>query len=150
MSVRARVEDASLLWQHGRLEGAFLSVLVAVAATSRRRYGNRHEFGDRAAFEQFVRDSHSVRLSVEYRGQCQPVEHIFYKWLRCSLLHEGGVPVDIEFVDGGEPGTMSVRAGGAPEYVLKLSHGWFHHLMGAVIEAPENADLFADWKGHPD
>lgn len=30
---------------------------------------------------------------------------------------------------------MSVRAGGKPEYILKISHGWFKWLMNSVIEA---------------
>jgi hypothetical protein len=38
MSIRARVEDALFLWDKGRLEGAFLNALIAVAATARRIY----------------------------------------------------------------------------------------------------------------
>jgi predicted nucleotidyltransferase len=34
-------------------------------------------------------------------------------------------------------GSMSVRAGGAPEYILKIGHGWFDHMIGSVIQAPE-------------
>jgi len=143
MSARARVEDAVLLWNNGRLEGAFLNALIAVAATARRRYPDRK---DRDAFVGFLTDAMSVRLSVEYRGECQPVEYIFYKWLRCELVHEGAIPVDIEFMQ--EDG-LSVRAGGSPEYVLKLSLGWFHHLIGAVAHAPENAIEFAARKEHP-
>jgi len=37
---------------------------------------------------------------------------------------------------------LSVRAGGAPEYVLQISRGWFHHLLNAVRNAPENNALF--------
>lgn len=128
-----------MLWENGRLEGAFLSALIAVAATSRRRYQDRQAVRDREAFERFLTDAMSVRLSVEYRGECHTIEHIFYKWLRCELVHEGGLPVDIEFM--AEDG-LSVRAGGAPEYVLKISRGWFHHLLNSVAGAPENRDLF--------
>jgi hypothetical protein len=79
----------------------------------------------------------SCRISVEYRGECHPVEHILYKWFRCELVHEGAIPVDIEFMP---EDTIGVRAGGAPEYVLKLTHGWFHHLVRAVMQASENSD----------
>ena len=140
VSIRDRVEDALVLWKNGRLEGAFLIALIAISASARRRYPR---VGDRESFEQFLTDSHTVRISVEYRGTCYPVEHVFYKWLRCNLVHEGELPVDIEIMPDSEPGTMSVRAGGAPEYVLKISEGWFHHLVGAVMQAPENTDLFS-------
>ena len=143
MSLRARIQDAVMLWENGRREGAFLSALIAVAATSRRRYLDRQAVRDREAFERFLTDAISVRLSVEYRGECHAIEHVLYKWLRCELVHEGGLPVNIEFLaDDG----LSVRAGGAPEYVLKISRGWFRHLINSVVTAPENCDLFP--RGH--
>ena len=146
MSLRTRIEDATFLWQHGHREGAFLSALVAVAATARRRFPDRKAIGDREAFERFLSSAHSVRLSVEYRGEAHPIEHIFYKWLRCELVHEGGLPIDIEFMPDPEPGVLGVRAGGSPEYILKLSNGWFEHLIGAVVGAPENTADFKKWK----
>lgn len=97
---------------------------------------------DRDAFERFLTTAHSVRLSVEYRGESHPIEHIFYKWFRCELVHEGGLPIDIEFMPDDAPGALSVRAGGAPEFVLKVSEGWFHHLVTSVISAPENTEAF--------
>jgi len=74
--IRSRIDDAILLWDKGRQEGAFLSALIAVAATARRRYPKAK---DREVFEQFVKDSHTVRLSVEYRSECHRIEHVFYK-----------------------------------------------------------------------
>lgn len=142
MSVRARVDDALLLWDRGRKEGAFLSALVAVAATSRRRFPDRKAVKDRDAFVRFLEAAHTDRISVEYRSKCLPVEELFYKWFRCQLVHEGGLPLDIEFMPDSAPGTVSVRAGGAPEYILKVSDGWFHHMVGAVASAPENAIEF--------
>jgi hypothetical protein len=142
MSIRARVEDAILLWENGRKEGAFLNALVAVAATSRRRFPDRNAIGDREAFVSFLETAHAVRLSVEYRGECLPVEQVFYKWIRCQLVHEGGLPVDIEFMPEAFPGMVSVRAGGAPDYLLKVSDGWFDYMVGTVAAAPENAAEF--------
>ncbi len=126
--IQSRIDDALFLWQNGRRDGALLVALVAVAASARRRYPN---LKDREAFEQFLHDCHSVRLNVEYRGTCEPIEHIFYKWFRCQLVHEGGLPIDIEFMDTDE---MAVRAGGAPEYVLKVGRGWFHHLIRSATQ----------------
>lgn len=142
MSVRLRVDDAKFLWAGGRREGAFLSALVAAAATSRRRFPDRRAVSDGEAFELFVRAAHSVRLAVEYRGECHSIEHIFYKWFRCALVHEGGLPIDIEFMEPEEDAILSVRAGGYPEYVLKVSENWFQHLLDAVTRAPENAGDF--------
>jgi hypothetical protein len=137
--IAERVKDATLLWKNGRRDGAFLMALVAVAATARKRYPDRQSTGDREAFERFLDSAHTVRLSVEFRGECHPIEHVFYKWFRCQLVHEGDVPYDIEFIDSD---AFSVRAGGAPEFVLKVSHGWFHHFISAVVTARENAGLF--------
>jgi len=124
-----------LLWEAGRRNGAFLSVLIAVAATARKRYPKKN---DRQAFEQFLRDSHTVRISVEYRGDCHPIEHVLYNWFRCQLVHEADLPPDIQFMPDDRPATMSVRAGGCPDYALKMSYGWFDHMLHSVISAPEN------------
>lgn len=135
--IKRRLEDAILLWKEGRQEGAFLSVLIAVAATARKRYPKAK---DRESFEQFLKDSHTVRLSVEYRSECHPIEHVLYKWLRCQLVHEGGIPIDIQFMEEAKHGSMTVRAGGAPEYILKIGTGWFHHMINSVMQAPENSN----------
>lgn len=133
------IDDALFLWKSGRKEGALLFALIAVAATARLRYP---KMKDRDCFEHFLHDTHLPVLRVEYRGECHPFEHIFYKWLRCQLVHEGGLPLDIHFIGDDVPGSMSVRAGGAPEYILKIGHGWFNHLIGSVIQAPENSERF--------
>lgn len=133
-----RVEDALLLWKNGRRSGAFLCALIAVAATARKRYP---KLKDRECFEQFLTDCHHARIHVEYRGECQAVEYIFYKWLRCQLVHEAELPSDIQFMDEQHKGTMSVRAGGAPEYILKIGIGWFDYMIHCVINAPENGNV---------
>lgn len=139
IGIRNRIDDALFLWKNGRAEGALLLALIAVAATARLRYPIMK---DRECFEQFLRDTHLPILRVEYRGECHPFEHIFYKWLRCQLVHEGGLPLDIQFIGEDEPNSMFVRAGGAPEYILKIGHGWFDHMIGSVILAPENSGHF--------
>jgi hypothetical protein len=144
MSIRTRLDDAVFLWSADRREGAFMSVLVAVAATARLRHGTA--FGDRDAFERFMTTALPVRLSVEFRGELHSIEHVLYKWLRCELVHEAGLPVDIEFMLESKPYALSVRAGGAPDFVLRLSESWFHHLVGAVIKAPENTKELRGWK----
>jgi hypothetical protein len=140
MSIKSRLDDAALLWNSGRLEGAFALVLIAVAATARRRFPR--PIGDKQAFEDFLSQGWFKRISVEYLGEAHPMYHIFYKWFRCELIHEGELPLDVEIVPDSEPGVLGVRAGGAPEYVLQVSQGWYHELVGTVIRDEVNRDLF--------
>jgi len=139
MSIRKRVEDALLLYQNGRHEGAFLTALVAVAATARREDPDR-KMADRECFEAFLDKRRRGILQVEFRGELHTIPHIFYKWFRCELVHEGGLPIDVEFIESEE---LSLRAGGAPNYILKISHGWIHWLIAAVQEASCNKEEFA-------
>lgn len=122
-----RAADARLLWEAGRHEGAFLMALVAVAARARRDYPPPS--GDRDAFERFISSRFRPRISVEFRGELHTLERIFYKWMRCELVHEGGLPIDLRFKEDAEPGELSLRAGGAPDYVLLVSPGWFEQLL---------------------
>ena len=133
-----RVDDALFLWNSGRHDTAFLIALIAVDATARLRYP-KLKVGER--FEQFLRDTRLRVRGVEFRGKLQPLEHIFYTFLRCQLVHEGSLPVDIQFMTESDPQMMTIRAGGAPEYVLKIGHGWFHHMIGSVKFAPEYLSL---------
>ncbi|HEV3071467.1 MAG TPA: hypothetical protein VGY76_08595 [Solirubrobacteraceae bacterium] len=126
-NIRERVEDATLLWNAERHEGAFLVALVAVAARARREYPR--SVGDREAFERFIESRFGPRVSVEFRGEPRPLERVFYKWMRCELVHDGGLPVDLRFKEDAQPGELSVRAGGAPGYVLLISPGWFDQLV---------------------
>lgn len=89
---------------------------------------------DGPAFIQFLVDESSIRLSIEFRGGLHSIEYVLYKWLRCTLVHEGEIPFDIEFTDAND---LWVRAGGTPNFTLQLSRGWFWHLIDSVRTAPE-------------
>src|SRR5687768_15775776 len=95
--VQARIEDAGLLADHGRLEGALLMLLVAVAATSRKRYPRgtpskkkpSEQMRDGEAFRTFLRDEiwrlvkeHSDL--VKFEGEERPIEDFLYEFLRCQ------------------------------------------------------------------
>ena len=139
MSIRNRYDDALALYQLGRFDGFLLSALVAAAATARRETPD-HAVGDRETFEAFLAKSDACQrvLSVEFRGEQHSIPHIFYKWLRCELVHEGGIPFDIEFIGEPQDGRLSLRAGGAPNYVLQLSHGWLFEILHLVRTSPAN------------
>jgi hypothetical protein len=53
--------------------------------------------------------------------------------MRCELVHDGGLPIDLHFIENAEPGELSVRAGGAPNYVLLISPGWFDQLIAWAL-----------------
>jgi hypothetical protein len=129
--IHTRTEDARLLWDAGRREGAFLMALVAVAARARQDYPQpAHDY---EAFERFIRSRFAPRISLQFRGELHSLERIFYKWMRCELVHEGGLPVDVRFKQDIEPGDLSLRAGGVPEYVLLVSPGWFEQLIAWAL-----------------
>lgn len=128
MGASDRVEDARFLWARGRLGSGLLLACVTVAARARRE---DPELTDRQAFERLLRDAQSPRISVEYRARQWPIEKLLYKWVRCELIHNAAVPLDIE-IDADLGDGLAVRAGGAPHYLLKLSPGWFDFLISVA------------------
>ena len=154
MSIKNRIDDARLLYAQGRKEGALLSVLVAVAATSRKRYppppkGKKPtkptEF-DRGAFEAFVKDAiHRTwgvaNYNVLFRGKQTPLEAVLYRFVRCELAHEGTVPNDIVF-DPPRDTSMTLWVDVKPDR-LALSDSLLDGLVNRVMDAPENAGIFA-------
>jgi hypothetical protein len=106
MSVRDRLTDAQVLYSNGRKEGALLSVLVAVAATSKKRYPSGIK-NDSDAFksllaEELPRAIGVGKFSVKYRGSMILLQDLLYKYIRCVLTHEAELPDDILF----EPSDM--------------------------------------------
>lgn len=155
MSIRARIEDGIALYAAGRAEGALLSVLVAVAATSRRRRPLKtpsrrkpgKEMLDGEAFEAFLGEEmvnvcRVQNYNIHFRGKMHRLEHVLYKWLRCELAHAGTLPRDVTFVRT-EPSTVRMVKLD-PATGLTLSHGWLDGLVDVVVRSPENRDQFGD------
>jgi hypothetical protein len=149
MSIRARIEDAQFLLTVGRREGAFIQVLIAAAATSKKRYG-RAKWDDADAFKNFIYDELGVitngpkyGVAFPFKGANTPLEDIFYYHLRCQLVHEGEMPETIVF-------TEPVREDGNTFSQVQLRDpfgfpaSWIGTLAIAVWLAPENDDLWAD------
>ncbi|HTT07984.1 MAG TPA: hypothetical protein VMH34_04260 [Gammaproteobacteria bacterium] len=149
MSIKARIEDAELLWQHGRKEGTWALALIAAAATSRKRYPR--PIRDSEAFKSFIRD---VLPTLMFGKSLQsttpnpsiifdqtPIEEIIYEHLRCNLIHEGDPAPQIAFsesiiVDGKLQAMLAV---GSPNVIPDI---WVINLLKAVREAPENTAEF--------
>ena len=151
MSIKARIEDAELLWQLGRKEGAWVLALIAAAATSRKRYPK--PIPDNKAFKSFIRDvlptlvfGKSIESSTPNPSiifDKTPVEDIVYEHLRCNLLHEATLSQQVPFseskiMDGKVQGTIVV---GSPNMIPGF---WVLHLIKAVRDAPENVSDFTE------
>jgi len=143
MSIRARIEDAKILHDMGRIEGCLLSLLVAVAATSRKRYP-KNGWLDGDAFKTFLHDEMKVltgcalNFSIEFRGKLRPLQDVLYHFVRCELAHEGAIPGDFILDD---------RLGFRVEITDKaaiFSQGMLDGLAAVVIHAPENKGVFND------
>jgi hypothetical protein len=137
MGALERIEDARFLWDQGRRGSGLLLVCAAVAARARREYPEARD-GD--GFRRLIRESLSARLSVEFRGEQRPIEQLLYRWVRCELVHNASVPLDIEIDDDLGEG-LTVRAGGAPDFLLKLSPGWFDFLSSVAIAGRVHVEL---------
>jgi hypothetical protein len=149
MSVRERLEDAKVLWAQGRKHGAWIQVLIAAAATSRKRFPKKK---DGEAFREFIREVTPTiingtataipgGISVVFNANTSdqmPLDQVMYKHLRCNLLHEAVMPSDVclsdsRIVDGK---LVADLRGGSP---LTIPDFWVMHLAKAVADAPENA-----------
>jgi len=153
MGIRARLDDALFLYHNDRRDGALLNVLVALAATSRRRYP-REKYNDKVAFVRFVADEMPVITggvknlivrvpggeTVEFPDGLMPLGECLYRFVRCTLAHEATLPNNVEFI-ATESGKISV---GITDAKIRLSDSFMKGLIRAVIYAPENADVFRD------
>lgn len=99
--VDGRIDDALTLWRAGRREGAFLLAIVALVARARQDFSR--PMGKGESFLRYIQSRFPPQLSVEYRGKQWPIEDVFYKWFRCEIVHAGGLPVDMAFMDEASP-----------------------------------------------
>ncbi len=148
IAIQARIEDAGVLAENGRYEGALLMLLVAVAATSRKRYPRGtpsvkrpgKEMCDREAFTKFLRDEIWQLVKegedfVKYRCEKMPIEDFLYKFLRCQLVHEGHTPVDLYPMRDGDVLTIDYPDGTG----VTFSRILLTRLNDVVWRAPENS-----------
>ncbi len=152
MSTCDRLHDAQLLHQNGRFAGALLNVLVAIAATSRKR--RPRPVGDKEAFTRFVAEETLAitggavkNFNLKYHGKLIPLQELLYTHLRCELAHEASIPSDIRFVTGEYPGQFAVKV---EDKYVEFTETWMQGLMKVVQFAPENVSEFPDIAVMPD
>jgi hypothetical protein len=139
VAIGDRLADAELLWTCRHRGGALLSVLVAATALERKEHP---ALGDGEAFRRFTGRAHTWSIEVEHRANPVSVDQLLWKWLRCELAHAGDLPVDVRFWDFDDnPDDLRIQAGGAPEFCIRISDGWYLWLRrlveGSVRETVE-------------
>ncbi|MCI0627617.1 MAG: hypothetical protein L0387_39205 [Acidobacteria bacterium] len=149
VGVRERLEDALILWERGRKHGAWIQVLIAAAATSRVRFPAMKD-GD--AFRAFIREvtptiihgtapAISGGISVVFNADTPsplPLDQVLYKHMRCNLVHEAEMPLEVCLSESRLVGEQMVAdlKGGTP---LTIPDYWVINLAKSVADAPENA-----------
>ena len=154
MTITARLEDARLLIEHGRWEGALLSVLVAMAATAHLRFPQGTpsrakpgaEMRDCERFELFVAEALAQMsplpdMSFGFKGQVRPFGELLYKWLRCKLAHEADLPPEIGFEPDPKPVHLAISQRPGPPERIVFTHSVVILLADMVARAAENADV---------
>lgn len=144
MNVRTLFEDAKVLLEAGRFEGALALVLISIAGTSRKRFPRKPKGkSDREAFTQFLNEENfsiapCTCMTVQHQGKEVSLAHVLYKVLRNTLLHEAAMPTELSFEESNNWFIRPTKSG----YVM--SKNWILGLMRAVVLAKENKQLFSD------
>lgn len=144
MSVRDRIEDSQLLFDAGRLEGALVSVLLAVASTARKRYPKSTGMNDGAAFVKFLEDERQKTLGgkeirIEFRGESLSLERLLYKFVRNYLVHEAELEDHISF----DYGDFLLDKKGTTDH-FTFSSELVIRLSFVVSSVPENDGMFPE------
>jgi hypothetical protein len=158
MSIQTRLEEAKLLIENGRYEGALLCVLIALAATSQRRFPRgktqsilnpKKRMGDGESFQTFISQeipkiTDANSFNIEFQGKKRPLGEVLYKWLRCHSVHEAELAPEIEFIPDPTPGQLFIKNQSGPPEIIIFSHSLIIFLADMVARAPENADLLSN------
>lgn len=156
MSIKDRIEDALVLYKNGRYEGALVSVLMAVAATSRKRYPDpksrklqgkkKNKNSDNYVFRKFISEempklapgwSEDKPLPIRFQEEQLLLPELLYRYIRCEFFHKAKLPTCIKFKDGKNLEVIVLN-----NKEITFSKGLISYLTKVVVDAPENAGLF--------
>jgi hypothetical protein len=164
MSIKGQVEDAIYLAKDGRFAGVLTTLMLAVAASSRKVFPDgtsslkkpKEPMRDNEAFTLFLGGRIKTLLFREYeddwingsgvmvrfKEKHYDIAYILYKFYRCELVHNGELPEDIEFAPSqrAETSGLSVSINSGDKMVL--DYGWLDLLIKAVVEAECNGQEF--------
>jgi hypothetical protein len=150
--IKGQLYDARFLYANDRYQGALTMVLLAVAASSRRAFPNAK--GDRERYTKFLggrirklmmgqRGPDELRASQwqhEWGGNKANLEDTIYNLYRNNIIHEGGLPATVRFVEKTKPGFGITLSGDGNTF--EADHGLLD-LLGEVVEGADcRASLF--------
>jgi hypothetical protein len=68
------------------------------------------------------------------------LDSLIYKWLRCELVHEGGLPIGLKIDTKDTHSLASIRM--VEGYPVSIPATWYHSLIINVVGHPVNIDQF--------
>lgn len=160
MSIKETVEDAEILKNQGRLIGAFGKALIAVGASSKKKFpagtksriNPKDKMHDGEAFKTFLGtelrryffayagvDDISSGMVVGTSEGDKSIEDILYVKFRCSLLHEAKLPDEVDILKGVDVSSVSISKENGK---LLLGDSWVDHLIQIVKTAACNGEEF--------
>jgi hypothetical protein len=132
MTMQDRIDDAEVLWSANRREGALTMALVAVNTAAKEAHP---ELQHGPAFKRFLSERQSAVVELKYRRRMTTFESLLWHFLRCELIHTSSLPVDIQFLSGGDPPSdFHIRVNGPPDFSVHISEGWYWWLLRLVEE----------------
>jgi hypothetical protein len=149
-----RIKDALILWNEKSIDGACISILIAVAATARKRYPRSILKKDKDAYQKFILDEMGIitggpdkGVKFYFNGNYKvPLERILYEFLRCKLIHEGALPTEFDFTEPVIENGKKYNVLNLHGLVVGIPIGWIWNLARATVKAPENKEEFIGQK----
>ena len=168
MSIREQVEDAKFLAENGKYVGALTHLMLAIAASAKRIFPEgtkslqepKKKMPDQESFCLFLGgrlrqvlfgfigspELASAGVSLMFREEKYDLAVLIYKFYRNSLIHQGKLDEDVEFLPPAEGETphfisginLNIKSGNK----LSLEAKWIYVFMEVVVCAPCNAAEF--------
>lgn len=175
MGIKDRISTAKFLISHGFSNDALILILVAVAASSRKKYSTADIKSDGEAFKAFLNTgiknilpspfseerfggSNGIKLtfnpdSIPAKRVEHTIEDLIYKQYRCRFMHEGELPADVIFTGDLVPCREHVQVTRYDKTVATLSvtHDerliMSHNWLDTLIMIVEQAEINSDLFG---
>jgi hypothetical protein len=142
MAISDRVVECIKKYNADDIDNALIQLCIAINATSNKEYPNTKGVGDK--FHEFVRANEDIIILFMMGGNmfinCKfgnyTVGEVIYEVIRCTLLHEGDLHKMIEFVEPGQPVSIS-------DLRWRIPKAFIFGTLLSVIGSSTNADQSA-------
>lgn len=174
MGIKDRINTAKFLIVNGHLNDALILILVAVAASSRKKFSRTDITTDGEAFKTFLkagiknilypgkdgdvnyRDGIKLTFSPENKKNWRTehsIEDIIYEQYRCTFMHEGELPPEVMFTGDNMPVReyIEVTLYDESTATLAVTHDevlvMSHNWLEVLIKVVEQAEINRDLFG---